>query len=350
MEFAIEKGMPFDLDGDYSELLLSQMTTLFYQSLSYHKLLEKHLAAEAYYFLWFQEKQLKAVFPFMIKRNDEYGAVLNSLPYYGSNGGPVYSNELSGEDIKWINTSLLKEFDSFCHKEGIVLSTIVTNPYCPEETDWFTQNWKHDKTDYRIGQITPIPNTETVETDLMELFSNPRPRNIRRAIKAEISVTVEHDKVSLDFLYNVHKENIESIGGIPKRKEFFELIPEYFSDEEFAVFVARKDNEPIAAILLFYFNKTVEYFTPATIHDFRRDQPSALLIFEAMKEASKKGFENWNWGGTWKSQEGVYDFKKRWGAQDHEYKYFIRFNDPDIIDQPIEGLKKAFPNFYLYPY
>ena len=114
--------------------------------------------------------------------------------------------------------------------------------------------------------------------------------------------------------------------------------------------MAEKGGEPIAALLVFYFNKTVEYFTPATIHEFRNDQPSALIIHEAMKAAAKDGYKYWNWGGTWESQEGVYDFKKRWGASDHRYEYFIQILDDKVKEIPIQDLKVAFPNFYLYPY
>ena len=43
---------------------------------------------------------------------------------------------------------------------------------------------------------------------------------------------------------------------------------------------------------------------------------SSLLIFEVMLDAVEKNYEYWNCEGTWESQKGVYDFKKKWGAND----------------------------------
>ena len=336
---------------DYTNLIKSKPSSLFYQSLPYHRLLVDHLTCESRYLLWYDDDILIAAMTFLFKSDPQYGTVVNSLPYYGSNGGLCLSSKILPSQEKEIKQELPNVLNDLYSTLGVVLSTIISNPLEPEEIAWMMEILPHDRQDYRIGQITKLPDhSEHVSEDIMSMISNPRPRNIRRAIKANISVEVRHDLEALKFLFEVHKQNIESIGGKAKRWSFFEKIPEYFKEEEYSVFVAYKDGAPIAALLLFYFNKTVEYFTPATIHDYRNDQPSALLIFEAMKDSVHRGFSNWNWGGTWNSQTGVYDFKKKWGAEDHEYKYFIKIVDEKIMIHSITDLSVAFPNFYLYPY
>lgn len=351
MNFKVTKGLDKELEKSYVPFLKERETTLFYQNPIFHRFLCNHLDAEVFYFIWMKEDEIIAACPLMIKRNDQIGSVVNSLPYYGSNGFLVFSKEVTQNVREEIRNDFKKQFSFFIKENNIVLSTLITNPFEPEDMLWLRDNWSAAYTDYRIGQITSLPaHLDNIEKDLMSIYDNPRPRNIRRALKAEINVTKKWGKEALDFLYLVHKDNIESIGGLPKRKDFFMQIPDYFDETSYTVFLAEKEGKPIAALLVFYFNKTVEYFTPATIHEFRNDQPSALIIHEAMKEAVADGYMYWNWGGTWESQEGVYGFKKKWGAKDYRYEYFTQMTNPKVAEIPLQELKDAFPNFYLYPY
>ena len=165
------------------------------------------------------------------------------------------------------------------------------------------------------------------------MFSDPRPRNTRRAEKEGVGVIISNDEKALNFLRQTHKENMLAVGGIPKELGFFDLVKSIMPDASWNVFMATIDGKPIAGLLLFYFNKTVEYFTPAVLASHRRTQALALVIFEAMKDAMKKGYKNWNWGGTWLSQDGVYEYKKRWGTSVYPYFYYTHIFNKDILNQ-----------------
>ena len=81
------------------------------------------------------------------------------------------------------------------------------------------------------------------------------------------------------------------------------------------VYIGSRDDQPIAALLVFYFNGTAEYFTPVIKSEHRNTQALALVIYEAMKDAvSQKGCKNWNWGGTWLNQGG-YTILRRDGGR-----------------------------------
>jgi hypothetical protein len=335
---------------DYRNFLYSQTNSLFYHGLHYHQLLQAHLDCEAYYILAYDERKILGALPFLMKQNNQFGAVINSLPFYGSNGGFIIDSALELEKINQIRQNIIQSLESFSLEHNVIASTIISNPLQPEDQLWMDNNYATTHTDKRIGQITLLPaDGPELEQRLMSIFEDPRPRNIRRAIKAGTEISECHDKASLDFLFQVHKENIEGIGGKAKQKSFFDLIPANFSKDEYSVFIATINGKRIAALLVFYFNSTVEYFTPATLHDYRNDQPSALLIFEAMKIAIHRGFKHWNWGGTWYTQHGVYDFKKKWGAQDHQYHYYTRVREDYLNRKDNNDLFQAFPYFYILP-
>jgi hypothetical protein len=335
---------------DYNKLLLSQKNSLLYHGLQFHQLLKLHLDCDAFYILVYNVHKMIAALPFLIKKNERFGAVLNSLPFYGSNGGFITDPTLSSDVLNQIRHGIIQALETFSDENQVISSTIISNPLQIEDQLWLDNNYLTTHTDIRIGQITPLPfDGPELEQRLLAVFDDPRPRNVRRAIKANIEITECHDQESLDFLFQVHQENIMGIGGKAKQKSFFDLIPANFSKEDYSIFIATVDGKRIAALLVFYFNSTVEYFTPATLNDYRNYQPSALLIFEAMKIAIHRGFKYWNWGGTWYTQHGVYDFKKKWGAQDHEYHYYTRVREDYLNRSDYNDLFQAFPYFYILP-
>ena len=186
---------------------------------------------------------------------------------------------------------------------------------------------------------------------MIKIFDDPRPRNIRRALKEGVQVSSGNEKVSVEFLYKVHVENMPAIGGVYKSWEFFDKLLMVRSRGLWWVYLWSRDDQPIAALLVFYFNGTAEYFTPVIISEHRNTQALALVIYEAMKDAvSQKGCKNWNWGGTWLSQGGVYDFKKRWGTSDYPYYYYTKLFNERVRSSSKEVLLKDYPGFFVLPF
>jgi lipid II:glycine glycyltransferase (peptidoglycan interpeptide bridge formation enzyme) len=223
-------------------------------------------------------------------------------------------------------------------------STYITNPL--QEN---VQELSHDILDKRVGQWTSLNYVDNIEENIMNSFESSARRNVRKAIKE--NVIVEIDNSQIDFLYETHYENITSIGGKAKDKKFFELIDKHFVEEQdYNIYIAKLNGEKIGALLLFYYNETVEYFTPAAVSEYRNVQALPLIIYQAMCEANQKGFKWWNWGGTWLTQDGVYKFKNKFGAVDKEYKYFIKINNEDIYNSSKEELLNEYDNFYVIPF
>ena len=106
----------------------------------------------------------------------------------------------------------------------------------------------------------------------------------------------------------------------------------------------------VAGLLVFYFNRTVEYFTPAVHADHRSTQALPLTVFTAMTDAARRGFRWWNWGGTWESQTGVYRFKRKWGAEDRHYYYHTQLNNTDFLRCTPSEILDAYPNFFVLPF
>jgi len=330
----------------YTSFLETQEESLFYYSIDYKDLIEDHLGCKSFYLLAIENDEVKGVSSLMIHYNVHFGNIANSLPYYGSNGGIIVSGALNESDKNIIRKALLDHTLKIINEEKCVAYTIISNPLNQSANDWLKISVPHDFVDYRIGQITSLPNS-AAEDQLMSVFSDPRPRNIRKALKSGVKYYVSDKLEDIDFLYKTHKENIESINGIAKKESFFKSVFSLVNPKRFKVYIATEKDVKIGGLLLFFYGKTVEYFTPATVNEYRNLQPSSLLIYEAMKDAIKEGYKYWNWGGTWKTQSGVYDFKKKWGAEDKPYFYYTKIINKSILELSQNVLLKEYPYFYV---
>ena len=312
-------------------------------------LLETFLQCEIQIITVYDKTKLIGYFPLAFKHNNLYGTVCNSLPFYGSNGGMIVEDD---ENQNTTRKLLLNEFNNLISSKKCVAYTVISNPLDASGDNWLRENIPHNLVDERVGQITHFPSNSNIniELDLLNLFEDPRPRNIRKAQKEGVKVYVSNTKEELNFLYKTHYDNITAINGIAKDKRFFDLLSEKFTDDEYKIYIAEYNGEKIAALLIFFYNKTVEYFTPAVVEKYRNLQPTVLIIYQAMLDAVVNGYKNWNWGGTWLSQGGVYDFKKKWGTKDYPYFYYTKIIDEKIYKLSKEILLNEYPYFFVLPF
>ena len=325
--------------NDFRDYALQNSSTLIYSEPRFLQLLAEHLGASCSWIEARQNGKIVGLLPFL-KKDGPLGTVFNSLAYYGSNGGVIQVKQDAESKLL-----LIDAFYTLAAEAKASSATIISNPL-ERDSDFYNENIVYDFRDERIGLITHLPLSED---SLITRFENPRPRNIRRAIKE--GVTVKRGSVeALPFLYETHAENMKAIGGLAKTCSFFDAIPSRMHNDDWSVFTATIDGKPIAALLLFYFNQTVEYFTPVIVENYRNTQALALVIYQAMCDAINRGYINWNWGGTWLNQGGVYDFKKRWGTSEYRYYYYTRVFNPELRTCTPEYILKHYPGFYLAPF
>ena len=144
---------------------------------------------------------------------------------------------------------------------------------------------------------------------------------------------------------------MKAIGGRTKTRQSFDQIPNFFrKDTDYRIYVARHEQDIAAYVLLFYYNGFVDYFVPAVRTEYLERQPLSLILEHAITDALERNCHTWNWGGTPEDLKGVYRFKKKWGAIDHIYEYYIHLNRPEIRNLCQAELESSYPYFYVCPY
>ena len=337
--------------NDYSDFIKKNSHNLFYTSIKFKLLLEKILNIESFFLLAIDENDIvKGALPLMVCYNPRFGNIANSLPFYGSNGEILFPDDTDETESELIQKFLIREAISFAKTKDCKLITFITNPFS-QSKGW--KSFEFDFVDERISQIKFLNikiDSSDIGENLMGSLSGKTRNMVRKAFKSGIKYYTSNNISDFEFLYNTHVDNIRSLSGIAKPENFFHKIPEYFGNDNYKIYIAEKDGIKIAGLLLFYFNKSIEYYTPVIVNEYRNLQPLSLLIFEAMKDAINRGFKIWNWGGTWLSQDGVYHFKKMWGTEDLKYFYYVKIFDSDILKIENQILQKEYPYFYCYPY
>ena len=325
-----------DWFNSYESFLINHPSAMVYYSIKFKYFLEKQTESISKYLIALDDNgNIKGILPLLIK-DGPLGLVVNSLPFYGSNGGILAEND----EAKHF---LLAAYIQFIHENEIAAATLIENPL---DKSYPYDKLKWDELDYRIGQLTDISGNYSSLEDLMVKFDSKTRNIIRKAIKSKVKIEI--DNTQIDFLERTHVDNMSSIGGLAKESNFFENLRSVFEGgSDYNIYIAKLDGELIAAMLVFYFGKVVEYYTPVIVKQYRSFQPLSLIITTAMLDANEMEFKWWNWGGTWQSQGGVYEFKSKWGTIDINYNYYTIINNKAIYRASREDLLKYYKGFFV---
>lgn len=323
----------------YEKYVSTHQAGMLYYSLKFRDFLQRQTgSASQYYIALDKDEQVRGILPLMMK-NGPLGMVINSLPYYGSNGGIL-------ADSPEAKKALLEKYIEIVKGENCAAATLIENPL---DKDYPYEQIQHDELDFRIGQISNISGSFKDLEDIMIRFHSKTRNLIRKAIKSNIIIEIDNDQ--FEFLEKTHNDNMNSIGGLAKGADFFQNVQSIFkAGTDYNLYTAKMNGELIAATLVFYYGSVVEYYTPVIVKEFRSFQPLSLIIASAMLEASTRGYKWWNWGGTWQSQDGVYDFKSKWGTVDINYNYYVTVNNKDIYNASKKDLLEHYSGVYVVPF
>lgn len=319
-----------ELEPEIADFVAQHPDGLIYYAPAFRRYLLAVVGGDCRSVLAYEDGRLTGVLPVLVK-SGPYGPVLNSLPFFGSPGGALTTSATAAEALRG-------EYDRLA--SDVAVANWIAHPFVDVAPP------RHTLTDERIAQWTELPSDATAVTDLIEPSAR---RNIQKAVAQGVVVRERTD--ALDFLERTHRENMAAIGGRAKPPEFFSrLAGTMTAGRDWRLYVAEQAGEPIAALLTFEAARTVEYVMPVVRESARGLQPTAAILSHAMEAAAARGFVRWNWGGTWLTQEGVYRFKKKWGARERRYRYFVTVNDPSVLRRGAAELAEAYPWYYTVPY
>lgn len=335
---------------ELDRFLLEDSDVPIYPSVQFARFLECAIGISVVHLVARDEcGHIVGVLPFASLIAPEIGALLNSLPWYGSHGGCTVSPDRNEESRE----ALLRAFRTEIDLPHVIASTVVLPIQEAQYVDTYVRILEPTASEHRIGQSTRLPNPGPDAEKRLERVLEQKTRNlVRKSLKQGFALLQGDDDSSWRFLCATHADNMEAIGGKPKPWSHFAAIRGEIPGNARRLLIALDGDRPVAALLLLRFGRCVEYLTPTIVREYRSRQPMSFLIWHAMIEAIHDGFVDWNWGGTWESQRTLHHFKAGWGAIDRPYSYLSRATPGgiDVLKRFRERLGELFPYFYAYPF
>jgi len=261
-----------------------------------------------------------------------------------------------GPLLDWTNESLRKrvldDLQSYAKKQGaiflkmdpdVVLGTGVpfSEGDVPENSgqivmkDLTRMGWGYASDQIQFKNTVLIDLNPTEEEMLARMKQKTR-YNIRLAEKKSVNLRVA-TRDDLAMLYKMYAETSVRDGFVIRDESYYKTVWELFMAGTSSQFsnspitnyqlpfaeplIAEVDNEPVAAIFVFYFVGRAYYVYGMSRDKHREKMPTYLLQWEAMKRAKTKGCTAYDlWGAPEVFDEsdsmwGVYRFKEGLGGQ-----------------------------------
>jgi len=123
--------------------------------------------------------------------------------------------------------------------------------------------------------------------------------------------------------YSLHCQTRHKHGLPPQPFRFFENIWRHLLQHgEGFVGLTRLDSRPVAAAVFIHAGTQAIYKFGASEYAFQHLRPNHLLMWEAIKRCSAKGFKTLHLGRTSMANEGLRRFKLSFGAREEKIEYF----------------------------
>lgn len=165
-------------------------------------------------------------------------------------------------------------------------------------------------------------------------------RSVRKAVKSGATIRQGHSEQDLKQFYFIHATTRKRQGFAIQPYKFFRNIWEILYPQcYFTLFLAELNKRSIAGVVLFKFNDTVSFEHGSRIPKYLPVRPNHLLLWTGIEMACSEGYSHFDFGKTPPENEGLLDFKRRWGAKMYEvpHSYYPEIKGMMSLSQ--SGLK-----------
>ena len=159
--------------------------------------------------------------------------------------------------------------------------------------------------------------------DLFGHFRSSTRRNVARAQKCGVRVSLEKTPESMRSYYDLHCLTRKRHGVPPQPLSFFRQIQHHLigRDHGFTA-LARHQGRVIAGAVFLHWGKHALYKFGASDDRFYETRANNLVMWTAMEHFSRRGFAQLHLGRTERENTGLLQFKKGWNPKATSITYF----------------------------
>lgn len=293
---------PINYPSWNSLLALSPNATIFHSS-DWAKVLHESYNYKPIYFSLIQNNRLKALIPFMEVKSILTGKRGVALPFTD------YCDPILSEDIPHENIFL--HLSKYGKEAGWKYIEIRGNGGLFHDISSSSFYYGH------VLGLTPG------EKEIYSRFKDTIQRNIKKAIKENVGVSINTSAESIREFYRLHCMTRKEHGLPPQPFRFFQKIHEYIISQGHGfIALATHSGRVIAGAIYLHFGEKAIYKYGASDRKYQHLRPNNLVMWEAIKWYAQNGFKELCFGRTEPENQGLLQFKRGWGTDEKIIKYF----------------------------
>lgn len=152
----------------------------------------------------------------------------------------------------------------------------------------------------------------------------PVQHQIKKSRKMGVEVRIAERREDMEHYYRLHLQTRSKKHGMPAqpRRFFYELWDRFAAQETMRLLLAYYQEQVIAGMVIFGSGDTVRYAYGASDEQQLQLAPNNLLMWTAITWGCEHGYKTLDMGRTACNNEGLMEFKRRWGATKEPLTYY----------------------------
>jgi len=147
--------------------------------------------------------------------------------------------------------------------------------------------------------------------------------SVKKALRCQVIVREGSSEEDLKRFYFIHAITRKRHGfPIQPYRLFKNMWEILYPQGYFTLLLAELNKIAIAGLILFKFKDTVSIEHAGSIPKYLSSRPNHLLWWRAIEMACKEGYHYCDFGKTPTDNQGLLDFKSRWGTKMYDLPYF----------------------------
>jgi FemAB-related protein (PEP-CTERM system-associated) len=164
-------------------------------------------------------------------------------------------------------------------------------------------------------------------TDPDLIWSNlrkPVQHQVKKSQKLGVHVRVAQNRADVAHYYRLHLQARCKKHGMPAQPQryFYELWDTFAGSGAMHLLLAEYQETTIAGMILLGSGTTMHYAYGASDEQYLKLAPNNLLMWTAIKFGCTLGYSTFDMGRTACNNEGLMEFKRRWGAIKEPIPYY----------------------------
>jgi hypothetical protein len=309
---------------EWDEFATRYTDLIFYRS-AWSEVLRKGLGGQPLYFCLREGRKIVAGLPGVLLNFKIFRVLYASIPY----GNMIGEKERFPDLWEYLEGEFIRR--------RIHQVRIADSPFWESRNP--TQNFKGIET---ICTLIDLKGMD--EESLLKSYSHYVRRDLKRAQKNGIEIYKGESKEDFDHLYRLYLMAMKR--NRAPAKYSYRLVMAF---REFmlafnggTLLIARKDESPVAGMLLMHSNSSTHAFLTGSDSRFLKFYPNKLLVHQSLVEAISCGHEIFDFMGSEKGDANLIRFKNLWGGRSVPVTTYVK--DYDLLRGWIWNGMRSFMN------